>query len=52
METKTKKNFDAVKMAREIKDKLDAKLSNMTKEEIVAFFKEQRMKSNRIKPRA
>ena len=52
METKTKKQFDAVQMARDIKDKLDAKLSKMTKEEIIAYFKEQRMKPNRIKPSA
>jgi len=52
METKTQKKFDAVKMAREIKDKLDAKLSKMTKEEIVAFFKQQRLKPNRVKPSA
>jgi hypothetical protein len=50
--TKTENKFDAVKMARDIKDKLDAKLSKRTKEEIVAYFKEQRMKPNRIKPSA
>ena len=50
--TKTEKKFDAVKMAREIKDKLDAKLSKMTKEEIVAYFKEQRTKVNRVRPSA
>lgn len=52
METKTQKKFDAIKMSRDIKDKLDVKLSKMTKEEIVAFFKEQRMKPNRVKPSA
>lgn len=52
METRTEKKFDAVKMAREIKDKLDKKLSKMTKKEIVAYFKEQRKKTNRIKPSA
>lgn len=52
METKIEKKFDAVKMAREIKDKLDAKLSKMTKEEIVAYFEEQRTKANRVKPSA
>lgn len=52
MKTKTEKGFDAVKMAREIKDKLDIKLSKMTKEEIVTYFKEQRMKPNRVKPGA
>lgn len=52
MRTKTHKKFDAIKMAREIKNKLDAKLSKMTKEEIVTYFKEQRMKPNRVKPSA
>ena len=52
METKTEKKFDAVKMAREIKDKLDVKLSKMTKEEIIAYFKEQRMKPKRTVPSA
>ncbi len=52
MGTKTKKKFDAVKMAREIKDKLDEKLSKMSNEEIIAYFKEQRMKPNRVKPSA
>jgi len=50
METKTEKKFDAVKMAREIKDKLGKKLSKMTKQEIVEYFKNQRMKTNRVKP--
>jgi len=49
---KTEKQFDAVKMSREIKDKLDEQLSKMSKEEIVAFFKEQRSKPNRLKPSA
>lgn len=52
METKTDKEFNAVKMAREIKDRLDTKLSKMTKEEIVAYFKEQRRKPDRVKPSA
>ena len=52
MKTKTDKKFDAVKMARDIKNKLDEKSSKMTKEEIVAYFKEQRMKPNRVKPSA
>ena len=52
METTTDKKFDAVKMARDIKDKLDAKLSKMSKEEIIAYFKEQRTKDNRVKPNA
>ncbi len=52
METNTEKKFDAVKMAREIKDKLDQKLSKMSREEIVEYFKKQRMKQNRVKPSA
>ncbi len=52
MENRTKKKFDAVQMSRDIKDKLGAKLSEMTKEEIVAYFKEQRTKPNRVKPSA
>tara|TARA_R110002124_G_scaffold287262_1_gene472098 strand:+ start:598 stop:753 length:156 start_codon:yes stop_codon:yes gene_type:complete len=51
METKTKKGFDAVKFAREQKDKLSAELAKMTKEEIVTYFKKIR-KESRIKPRA
>ncbi len=50
MEAKTEKKFDAVKMARDIKDKLDAKLSQMTKEEIVTYFRQQRSKTKGIKP--
>jgi hypothetical protein len=52
METKTEKKFDAVKMARDIKDKLDAKLSKMTSEEIIAYFEEQSAKTSRVKPSA
>ena len=51
MEDRTEKKFDAVKMARDAKDKLDAKLSKMTKEEIIAYFKKVRLES-RIKPGA
>lgn len=51
METKTKKDFDAVKFAREQKDKLSNKLAKMTKEEIIAYFKKVRLES-RIKPSA
>ncbi len=52
MKTKTKKQFDAVKMARQIKNKLDVKLAKMTNEEIVEYFKMQRLKPNRVKPGA
>lgn len=51
MDTKTKKDFDAVQFAREQKDKLSAELVKMTKEEIVAYFKKVRLES-RIKPGA
>ncbi len=51
METKTKKDFDAVKFARDQKDKLSEILSKMSKEEVVAYFKKIRFES-RIKPSA
>ena len=51
MKTKTKKEFDAVKFARDQKDKLSEVLSKMSKEEIVAYFKKIRLES-RIKPSA
>jgi hypothetical protein len=51
METKTKKVFDAVKFARDSKEKLSAELSKMSKEEIVAYFKRVRIES-KIKPGA
>lgn len=51
METNTKKEFDAVKFARNQKDKLSEILSKMSKEEIVAYFKKVRLES-RIKPSA
>ena len=49
METKTKKGFDAVKFAREQKEKLSAELAKMTKEEIIMYFKKVR-KESKIKP--
>lgn len=49
METERKKGFDAVKFAREQKDKLSDILSKMTKEEIIAYFKKVRLESQ-IKP--
>lgn len=51
MESKTKKEFDAVQFARDQKDKLSKKLAKMTKEEIIKFFKMVRLES-RIKPNA
>ncbi len=51
METKEKKGFDAVKFAREQKNKLSAELAKMTKAEIIAYFKKVRKESN-VKPSA
>jgi hypothetical protein len=39
MVTKTKKDFDAVKFARDQKDRLDKMFSTMTKEEILEYLK-------------
>jgi len=39
MKTTTKKSFDAVKFMREQRDRLSEKLSRMTKQEIVEYFK-------------
>ena len=52
MKTKKDKQFDAVEISRNIKDDLDLKLSKMSNQEIVKFFKKQRERSNRIKPSA
>ena len=38
----TKKNFDAVKYMRQQRDKLSAKLSKMTKEEILEYFNKRK----------
>lgn len=51
METKNKKDFDAVKFMREQRDKLSAELNKMSKEEIIAYFKKIRSQS-RVKPSA
>jgi len=51
MKTTTDKKFDAVKYMREQRQKLSAKLSGMTKEEIVAYFRSKKMQ-NTIKPSA
>jgi len=50
METKVEKVFDAVKVARQIKDVLDEKLSGMDVAEIVAYFEEKQTRTNPIKP--
>jgi hypothetical protein len=51
MKNNTKNGFDAVKFARDQKDKLSEILSKMTKEEIIAYFKKVRLESQ-IKPSA
>lgn len=51
MKTTTNKKFDAVKYMREQRQKLSDQLSQMTKEEIVAYFKEKKIK-NTVKPSA
>lgn len=51
METKTKKEFDAVEFMREQRKALSAKLSKMTKAEMVEYFKKKRSE-NGIKPKA
>ena len=45
MKTTTEKTFDAVRFMREQRDKLSAKLSKMTKEEIVEYFKNKKLES-------
>ena len=47
----SEKAFDAVKFMREQRDKLSEKLSKMTKEEILEYFKKRKLE-NSIKPGA
>ena len=47
----TEKKFDAVKFMREQRQNLTNKLSKMTKQEIVEYFKKQRISST-VKPSA
>ena len=47
----TDKTFDAVKFMREQRNRLSAKLSKMTKEEILEYFK-KRKTQNTVKPSA
>ena len=51
MKTTTKNTFDAVSFMREQRDKLSTKLSKMTKEEIVEYFKLKKLE-NSTKPSA
>jgi len=45
----TEKTFDAVKFMRHQRDKLSEKLSKMTKEEILEYFKKRKTQTT-IKP--
>ena len=45
----TKKQFDAVQYMREQRDKLSEKLTKMSKEEIVEYFRKIKLES-KIKP--
>ncbi|MFZ4475056.1 MAG: hypothetical protein ACOYPR_07685 [Saprospiraceae bacterium] len=47
----TEKTFDAVKFMRQQRDKLSEKLSKMTKEEILEYFKKRKTQMT-IKPSA
>ena len=51
METKIKKEFDAVKFMREQRKVLSEKLSKMTKSEIVEYFKLKQLQGG-VKPSA
>lgn len=51
MKTTTDKKFDSVKFQREQREKLSAKLSRMSKKEIMAYFS-QKKKENAVKPKA
>lgn len=51
MKTTTDKKFDSVKFMREQRQNLTNKLSKMTKQEIVEYFKKQRISST-VKPSA
>ena len=49
MKTTIEKTFDAVKYMREQRERLSEKLSKMTSEEIMEYFKKQKIE-NPIKP--
>ena len=50
METiKTEKKFDAVKMMREIRDKISSETQNMTFEELKKYIK-TKLSDNKVKP--
>ena len=49
MKTKKEKSFDAVKMMREIRDKISLETQNMTFDEFKKYI-EKRIKTNGLKP--
>lgn len=49
MKTTTEKTFDAVKFMRAQRDKLSEKLSKMSKEEIVEYFRKKKLE-NSVRP--
>ncbi|MHC1774354.1 MAG: hypothetical protein AB9834_02960 [Lentimicrobium sp.] len=51
MKTTVKKTFDAVQFMREQREKLSEKLSKMTKDEIVEYFRRRKLESS-TKPSA
>lgn len=51
MKTIIDKNFDAVQFMREQRQKLSAKLSKMTKGEIIEYFRKKKLE-NTVKPSA
>ena len=51
MKTTKTKDFDAVEYMRQQRNKLSLLLSNMTKEEILAYFKKQ-SEASTVKPSA
>jgi len=51
MKTTTDKTFDAVKYMREQRQKLSDKLSKMTKQEIIEYFRRKKLE-NTVKPGA
>ncbi len=51
MKTTTEKTFDAVKFMRSQREKLSEKLSKMSKDEVVEYFRRKKLESS-IKPSA
>lgn len=45
---KTKKNFDTVKMMREIRDKIDNETKGMSFEELKKYFENSRLKLKKV----